>query len=146
MMYSRIIMLTMGFLLAGCISSSNAPSRQIERPQPVDIPTKTLTIKLDIGKTTQEETIARLGVPTDISSYDANLYGENMNIIETHIGKEYEYNVCDMSRAERAIVVIKTLLVDKNAPDLEYLVECNTTRERLLLSFFDGKLSQHSYH
>lgn len=52
----------------------------------------------------------------------------------------------DMSRVERAIVVVETLLVDKNAPDLEYLVECNTTRERLLLPFFDGKLSQHSYH
>lgn len=146
-MLSRITMLTASFLLSGCMSSSVVPSKQLERPQPqVNIPTKVLTIKLDIGKTTQKETIALLGTPTDISSYDANLYGENMNVLESHIGKGYEYNSCDMVLAEKAKVVIKTLVVDKNAPDLEYIVECNTTRKVLLLSFFDGKLSQYSYY
>lgn len=146
-MLSRITMLTASFLLSGCMSSSVVPSKQLERPQlQVNIPTKVLTIKLDIGKTTQKETIALLGTPTDISSYDANLYGENMNVLESHIGKGYEYNSCDMGRAEKAKVVIKTLVVDKNAPDLEYIVECNTTRKTLSLSFFDGKLSQYSYY
>lgn len=145
-MLSRIIMLIASFLLFGCVSSSIVPSKQLERPKPqVNISTKVLTIKLDIGKTTQKETITLLGAPTNISSYDANLYGENMDVSERHIGKRYEYNSCDMSQAEKVKIVIKTLVVDENAPDLEYIVKCNTTRKILSLSFFDGKLSQYSY-
>lgn len=124
-------------------STLNEPE---ERPKKVDIPTKVLTIKLDIGKTSQQETIEQLGVPTDTSSYDANLYGENMNVQESHVGKNYEYKVCEMSQAEKTRIVIKTLQIDRNAPDLEYIVACGTTRERISLSFFDGKLSQYSYY
>lgn len=143
-MIIKKILLIFSFFLSGCVSSKYPPQR-IQEPVREEIPTKMLTVKIEPRITTQQSVINILGVPTSTSGYDANLYGENMDIIESHIGTDYEYNTCDMSLNEKARVIIKTELIDKNAPTLEYIIECHTGRKRLNLQFFDGKLNSYSF-